>query len=196
MDRLRSTRPVAAHLAREVFFFFPVLMRRHKHSAHVRQRAYICAAAWICCSLSILFHLLAGAFYGWLAVCCFELFFVVAGSAQVYWFMEYRDKMIDGGDVERFVNPLLEVSIGCRVTQMVQALCLGAVWTAVLFILPGLVFDIYRRRRLEYYVDATTLWKALGQLDDASKIRLALDSVLFVWLLALMFIQLLQRLLT
>ena len=196
MERFRIARLAGAQLARELFFFVPVLMKRHKHSAHVKLRAYICAAAWLMCCASLLLHLLVGVVYGWLAVCSFQLFFVIAGSAQVFWFMEFRDKTMDASDVERYVNPLLEISLGCHATQMLQAICLGATWTAVLFILPGLAFDVYRRRRLEYYVDVTTLWKALGPLDDASKVRLALDSVLFVWLLALMFIQLLQRLLT
>jgi hypothetical protein len=191
---------------RDTFFFVPVLLnhtqsissiQRHHHGSGLRLRAVVALAAWAAGILSLFLHFVVGSsIYGWLWVCAFQLFFVVAGSVCVYNFVEYREKAVDAMAVALSVNPLLEVSIGIRALQVAQSLWLGAVWTSLMFILPGLVFDLRRRATGEYYVDVTTLWKTITHLDDACKVRLAVDSVLFVWLLALFFIQLLQRLLS
>ncbi len=182
---------------REVFFFVPALLHRHNRPAASRWRAFVCLAAWVAAVASLVLHFVIGSsIYGWMGVCCFQVYFVVANGVCVYYFMEYREKVADASVVATTVNALLEVSVGLRAVQAAQTVALGAFWTAVVFIVPGLLVDLHRRRGGELYVDVTTLWRALGRMDDACKLRLAVDSVLFVWMLALFFIQLLQRLLS
>jgi hypothetical protein len=144
-------------------------------AARTRNIVYGIGAIIVTCELTL--HLI-DRIAGWIAALIIQVLFLLSAVFTLVILMEYQDRQgYEAQDVERIMNPVFDIEVAIRVSQILGYLYLGSYWMALLTV-PFLVFDLTSLRPVRR-IDSTKLWKDIQSLLKEWKIKLAANCLVF-----------------
>ncbi|RNF27531.1 uncharacterized protein Tco025E_00181 [Trypanosoma conorhini] len=169
-----------------------VLRSPSRHSAGERKRAYFFLFAY-CLTIAALFASFMHFVGAWVSAGLLQLVMIIFAMMYALNIADCRDKCLNVLECERIVNPVLEVYIALRVLQLIQAIFfLHSIVMSVAFVL-ALLFLFWRMSTGVFFVDATSLWREVGRLEQGSYLVMGSDIVLFMTYLVSMVVSIVLR---
>ncbi|RNF12122.1 hypothetical protein TraAM80_00543 [Trypanosoma rangeli] len=158
---------------------YRVLRSPSRHTAGERKRAYFFLFAY-CLTIAALFFSFMHFVGAWVSAGLLQLVMVIFSMMYALNVADCRDKCLNVLECERVVNPVLEVYICLRVLQLLQAIFfLHSIVLSITFI-AALLFLFWRISTGIFFVDATSLWREIGRLEQGSYFVMGVDIVLFM----------------
>ncbi|EAN83357.1 hypothetical protein C3747_120g123 [Trypanosoma cruzi] len=169
-----------------------VLRNASKHTASERKRAYFFLFAY-CLSVAALFASFLHFIGAWVAAGLIQLVMLIFAMLYALNIADCRDKCLNVLECERIVNPVMEVYVGLRALQLLHAIFFIQSIVLSLCYTMALLFLVWRISRGAFFVDATSLWREVGRLEQGSYFHISIDVLLFVVYLVCMVFAIVAR---